>query len=75
MTDEKPLFIEKKAAQNYFFGKSSPKKEGGTVLAIDEKIDWTSRFPREIEGAAVSLILRNKVGMVCISYMIKKKGR
>jgi hypothetical protein len=34
---EKPLFLEKKAAQNYFFGKCSPKKEGGTVLAIDEK--------------------------------------
>jgi len=34
---EIPLFLEKKAADNCFFGKTSPKKEGKTTRVYDEK--------------------------------------
>jgi len=34
---EKPLFLEKKAADNCFLGKSSPKKEDDKIPTTDEK--------------------------------------
>ena len=64
---EKPLFLEKKAAQNYFFGKSSPKKEGGTVLAIDEKNRLDQQISKGNRRCSSISDSAEQSGLVCIS--------
>ena len=67
MNYEKPLFLEKKADQNCFFRKSSPKKEKELVHKTDEKDRRDSRYFL-YDGKRVISMITEYTGKIVSKY-------